>query len=78
MWEMLCIGVTMQEKRSSNVDGSRSYNGAQIVFVVKSRREVKIMHHDKLKKCEAQKLPLLVIEYTKLLLSESCRQYKWT
>ena len=28
------------------------------------------MYHDKLKKCEAQKLPKWVIEYRKLLLSE--------
>ena len=39
------------------------------MFVVKSRRDVKVIH-DKLKKCEAQKLSLLVMEYRKLLLSE--------
>lgn len=27
------------------------------LFIVKSRREVRTMHHDKLKKCEATEIP---------------------
>ena len=33
------------------------------IFVVKSRREVKVMHHDKLKKCESRQLPKWLINY---------------
>ncbi|XP_061175912.1 uncharacterized protein LOC133184853 [Saccostrea echinata] len=37
------------------------------IFVVKSRRDVKVMHHDKLKKCEARQLPKwLVTDQSKL------------
>jgi hypothetical protein len=39
------------------------------VFAVKSRREVKIMHHDKIKKCEARMLPKWLIEFKNKLSS---------
>lgn len=32
-------------------------------FAVKSHREIKIMHHDKIKKCAARKLPKWLVEY---------------
>ncbi|XP_061190277.1 uncharacterized protein LOC133198152 [Saccostrea echinata] len=41
------------------------------VFVVKSRREVKVMHHDKLKMCKSRQLPKWLVLYKSRLSGES-------
>lgn len=41
------------------------------VFALKSHREVKVMHHDKLKKCDARKMPKWLVDYMKSLQSKS-------
>jgi hypothetical protein len=37
------------------------------VFVVKSRREIKVMHHDKLKRCDTRQLPKWIVSYKRKL-----------
>lgn len=39
-------------------------------FAAKSRREIKIIHQDKIKKCEARKLPKWLVEYKYKLQSD--------
>ncbi|XP_062589436.1 uncharacterized protein LOC134251086 [Saccostrea cucullata] len=41
------------------------------ISVVKSRREVKVMHHDKLKRCEFRQLPKWLINYKNKLPGQS-------
>ncbi|XP_062609540.1 death-inducer obliterator 1-like [Saccostrea cucullata] len=41
------------------------------IFVVKSRREVKVMHHDKLKRCESRQLPKWLVNYKNKLPGQS-------
>ena len=33
------------------------------VYIVKSRREQKVMHHDKLKLCESRKVPKWLVDF---------------
>ena len=33
------------------------------MYIVKSRREQKVMHHDKLKLCESRKLPKWLVDF---------------
>uniref|UniRef100_K1PN06 Uncharacterized protein n=1 Tax=Magallana gigas TaxID=29159 RepID=K1PN06_MAGGI len=56
MW--ICPGVIVEAKSDT-------------VFAVKSRREVNVMHHDKLKKCDARKLPKWLVDYMRSRQSKS-------
>ena len=39
------------------------YVNSDSVYIVKSRRKQKVMHHDKLKLCESRKLPKWLVDF---------------